>query len=291
MDRELKELGRLYDQVDIPDKLDDVLRQAMNRERNGKVIYMRKISKATKTMGAIAASVLLMLSVGANLSPSFAQALYEIPGIEVIARLVTVRDYQFESDTSAGHVEIPAMEFEGDASVELKINGIIQDTVDKVLAEQAVLDAEYKEAYLETGGTEEGYQKVETTVDYEQGYQGEKIFSFEIFKYQTLASAYNENLYYTFDLSTGKQLSLKDLLGDDYVRLAAERVWAEMQERMEINQDLSFDVGSMEELQIDESRSFYVNEEGQIMVVFAKYEVAVGYMGVQEFIVGNLGVQ
>jgi hypothetical protein len=173
--------------------------------------------------------------------------------------------------------------------VEQKINGIIQDKVDKVLAEQVVLDAEYKEAYLETGGTEESYRKIETTVDYEMGYQGEKIFSFEIFKYQTLASAYNGNFYYTFDLSTGEQLSLKDLLGDGFSSLAAERVWAEMQVRVKADQDLSYFVGSMDELQIDESRSFYVDENGQIVVAFAKYEVAAGYMGVQEFIVGSLG--
>lgn len=289
MDKELKELRKLYDQLEVPGNLDDVLRQAMSRERNRKVIYMRRISKTTKTICAIAASLLLMMSVGTNISPSLAQTLYEIPGIEMIARLVTVRDYQFESDTSVGHVEIPAVEFEGDAAVEQKINGIIRDTVEKVLAEQAVLDSEYKEAYLETGGTEEGYQKIETTVDYELGYQGDRIFSFELFKYQTLASAYNENFYYTFDLSTGEQLSLKDMLGDDFSSLAVERVWAEMQERMKANQDLSYDVGSMDELQIDESRSFYVDKDGQIVVVFAKYEVAVGYLGAQEFIVGSLG--
>jgi len=289
MDRELKELAKLYDKMTVPGNLDDVLRQVMNRERNRKVICMRRISKTTKTICAIAASLLLMMSVGTNISPSLAQSLYEIPGIEMIARLVTVRDYQFESDTSVGHVEIPAVEFEGDAAVEQKVNGIIQDTVEKVLSEQAVLDAEYKVAYLETGGTEESYQKIETTVDYELGYQGDRFFSFELFKYQTLASAYNENFYYTFDLSTGEQLSLKDMLGDDFSSLAAERVWAEMQERMKVDQDLSYDVGSMDELQIDESRSFYVNKDGQIVVVFAKYEVAAGYMGVQEFIVRSLG--
>jgi hypothetical protein len=186
-------------------------------------------------------------------------------------------------------VEVPAVKYEGDAAVEQKINGIIQDKVDKVLAEQVVLDAEYKEAYLETGGTEESYRKIETTVDYEMGYQGAKIFSFELFKYQTLASAYNDNFYYTFDLSTGEQLNLKDMLGDEFSMLVAEQVWAQMQERMEADQDLTYTVSAMEELQIDESRSFYVDENAQIVVAFAKYEVAAGYMGVQEFIVGSLG--
>ena len=34
---------------------------------------------------------------------------------------------------------------------------------------------------------------------------------------------------------------------------------------------------------IQEDQGFYVNERGNVVVVFLKYEIAPGYMGTQEF--------
>ena len=36
---------------------------------------------------------------------------------------------------------------------------------------------------------------------------------------------------------------------------------------------------------INENRSFYINEEGKIVVVFDKYEIACGAAGVLEFVI------
>lgn len=41
-------------------------------------------------------------------------------------------------------------------------------------------------------------------------------------------------------------------------------------------------------MEINEDRGFYIKENGDIVIVFAKYEVAAGYMGPQEFVVGSM---
>ncbi len=288
MNEKLKELNKLYEHLEVSPKLDTVLQEAILKKRNRKVIYMKKTKKILKTVGTVAAGVVLSVTIGINSSVTFAQVLYKIPVVDDFARLVTFRDYSFENDTSKGKVHIPNVDFETNKDVENKINAIIQEKVDEVLAEQEKLDAEYKKAFLETGGKESEYRKIETTVDYNIGYSDNEILSFEVYKYQTLASAYNENFYYTFDLEKGKQLTIKDLLGDNFAQIVTEKVVTEMKDRVQENPENMYDTDFYESTPIDEGRSFYIDKGGNIVITFAKYEVASGAMGAQEFVVGHI---
>ncbi len=288
MNKKLNDLNKLYEHLEVSPKLDDVLREAILQKRNRKVIYMQKTKKVLKVVGTIAASLAISVTIAANSSISFAQALYDIPGVQGFARLVTFRNYTFENETSKGSVNTPAVEFDSNTSVQDKINAIIEEKVNAVIAEQAKLDDEYKKAFLETGGKESEYRKIETTVDYKTRYSDNKLLSFEIYKYQTLASAYNENFYYSFDLETGAQLTLKDLLGDNFAQIATEKIVGEMEARMEKKPDEVYDTKFYDYKPIDENHSFYINKDGNIVVAFAKYEVAAGYMGIQEFVVGHI---
>lgn len=288
MDKKLNNLSKLYDHLEVSPKLDDVLQEAILRKRNRKVIYMQKTNRILKIAGTIAASLVLCVTVGTNINATFAQTLYDIPVVEKIARLVTVKNYDFENETSKGSVKIPAVDLDDNTLIQDKINNIIQEKVNAAVSEQAELDAEYKKAYLETGGKESEYHKVETTVDYKTYYSNDELLSFEVYKYQTLAPAYNENFYYTFSIETGTQLTLKDLLGDDFAQIVKEKVVAEMKTRMQEKPDQIYETKFYENTPIDESRSFYIDKDGNIIVTFAKYEVAAGYMGIQEFIVGQI---
>lgn len=288
MNKKLKDLNKLYENLEVSPKLDRVLQEAIERKRSRKVIYMKKTKNILKITGTVAAGLVLSVTIGINSSVTFAQALYKIPGVDDFARLVTFRDYSFENDTSKGKVHIPNVDFDTNKDLENKINTIIQEKVDEVLAEQNKLDAEYKEAFLATGGKESEYRKIKTTVDYNIGFSDNKILSFEVYKYQTLAPAYNNNFYYTFDLETGKQLTIEDFLGDDFAQIATEKVVMEMKARMEENPEGTYDIDFYEYNSIDKDHSFYIDKDGNIVVTFAKYEVASGYMGAQEFVVGHI---
>jgi len=76
-------------------------------------------------------------------------------------------------------------------------------------------------------------------------------------------------------------------LGENFVAIVKEKVLTEMEARMEENPDEIYDT-TFEFAPIDENRSFYIDSEGNIVVTFAKYEVASGYMGKQEFTIKKL---
>jgi len=288
MNKDLEKLKVLYDNIDVSPNLDDVIQNAFSKKRNRKVIYMKKTNKIIKTIGTVAACGLFTIGALTNISSSFANAIYSVPGIGDFAKLVTFRNYSFENETSIAKINIPEVEVDTNKDIQDKINKIIQDKIDYILEEQAILDEEYKEAYLETGGTEETYRKIETTVDYKIGYSDDKVISFEVYKYQTLAAAYNENFYYNYNLETGDEIKLSTLLGEDFSSIIKEKVLAEMQNRMEADSNKIYDIDYFNEMTIDDSRTFYIDKDGNIVVTFAKYEVACGAMGLQEFIVGNI---
>lgn len=290
MDDKLKDLNKLYNSIKIPENLDKVVNDAIYKEKKDGMTIMRAFNnKLFKRIGVIAASCVIILGVTVNANPIFAEEIYKIPVVGHLAKMITFREYSNENETSISKVKIPNVMMTDHKMVEALINKTIKEKVDQILEEQAVLDAEYKEAYLETGGKEEDYNKIEITVDYKKHYVSENMISFEISKYQTLAPAYDEKYFYNINLNTGKSLTLKDALGENYVSLIKDRVTEQMQSRMnKNNNDKMYNVDDFRNMEINENQNYYIQENGDIVVVFAKYEVACGSMGQQEFIAGSV---
>ena len=289
MDKKLNELNKIYENIQIPKNLDDVIDKAIKRKKDNKVIKMKRFDKKIyKRVGTMAASLVIVFGLTVNSSAVLAQEIYKIPVIGHLAKMVTFREYNIDNETSKGNVKIPTVSDVENKEIENQINETIQKKVDEILKEQAILDKEYKEAYLATGGKEEDYRKVEMTVDYKLHYSSENIISFEISKYQTLAPAYNEVYFYNTDLETGKDITIKDVLGDDYAKIIKEKVEKQMIDRVKENPDLKYDIDYFKDMEIKEDRKFYVQENGEIVIFFDKYEVASGAMGPQNFVVGNL---
>ena len=81
---------------------------------------------------------------------------------------------------------------------------------------------EYKEAFIATGGTEEEFEakNIEVVVDYEVKADNEKYISFVISMYENWLSSSARYIYYNLDAHTGETITLKDLLGEDYINIA-----------------------------------------------------------------------
>ncbi len=176
MDDKLKELNKFYDDIQIPDQLDQVIDEALSKGRKSEVISMEKnkisksnkVAKWVKRVGVTAASLVVVLGITVNASSVAAENIYKIPILGEIGKIITFREYTIDNDTSVGEVTVPKVDNVENKDVEKQINDMITARVDALVEEQAQLDAEYKEAYLETGGTEETYRKVETTIDYKK---------------------------------------------------------------------------------------------------------------------------
>lgn len=226
------------------------------------------------------AAAVCIFSLTLNISETFAETMHDIPVIKHIADVLTIRSYDFEKENIQGVVDMPQVDIK-DADLEDYINSTIEEKVQLVLTEAEVRADEYKTAYLETGGTEEGWaeKNMQVTVDYDIYLQNDDYLSFRVFTHETLAAVYSQNLYFNLDLQAQRTLSLADLLGEDYV----VTITSVVKEDIESNPDIYFDNVKTDDWQAREDVSFYLNGDGKVVVVFEKYELAPGAMGRLEY--------
>ncbi|MFY9379785.1 MAG: RsiV family protein, partial [Acutalibacteraceae bacterium] len=146
---------------------------------------------------------------------------------------------------------------------------------------------EYFEAFVTIGGREEDFIPIEVEFDYEIKSSNDKYVSFLITKFETLASAYQEQYFYNIDLENGRILTLKDCFGPDYKNIVTHEVNKGISN---LDKDMNFylfkDVDIKDLITTDSA--FYINEDNEIIVVFNKYEIAAGAAGMFEFPVGKI---
>lgn len=292
---------QVYDQIQIPEELSEMVNDVFrdyeeNQKKKGRD-YMKtthktnnKTKKILARTGIGIAACFGVFVIGLNSSESFAKGVENIPFIGTVAKVLTIRSYEDTNEDRTIKADVPQIEVEtGNEEVKqavVDINKEIQALVDDHIKEAETHIAEYKEAFLETGGTEEEFtaKNIHANVDYEVKAQNDEMISIVITSYEDWANAYTEQFFYTLDLETGDVLTLKDILGDDYINIANKAIREEMEQRVKEDESLTY--FTQEEggfASVDENTHFYVNEAGNPVVVFAKYEVAPGFMGVQEF--------
>ena len=87
-------------------------------------------------------------------------------------------------------------------------------------------------------------------------------------------------IYYNLDAQTGEDVTLEDLLGEDYINIANEAISEEIAKRGEAE---GYFIGDGGFTTITDDTDFYINENGNPVIVFDKYEIAAGYVGRPEF--------
>ena len=177
------------------------------------------------------------------------------------------------------------------ADIEAAVNAQIQEIVDSHIAQAKEKFAEYKEAFFATGGTEEewGGRTMDINVDYEVKYQEGSILSLVLSTFEGWVAAQELRYYYNIDVAQNRELTLADLLGEDYVTIANESITRQMRERAAADENLVYwgvtenesSIGGF--VTVDENTDFYINADGNPVVCFGEYEVAPGFMGIQEF--------
>lgn len=274
MQNKMSDLKREYDQLSIPKELDEMINQTITESNEKK-------SKNKFAILAASAAVFACLVLPINLIPSFADTLADIPVIGSVAKIFTVETYTKKEENIVKDVKLPALSDMSDEAYQEKINGIIQEKVQKLLDEATERAQEYKTAYLETGGTEEGYaeKNMEVVVDYEVFSKTPETLSFLVFGHETLAAAYAEYDYYNIDLKSQKNLSLKDLLGDDFQAIVTSSVLETIKDQVESGDISFFDDVFEDDFIVREDIDFYINGDNALVVVFDKYEIAAGAMG------------
>lgn len=293
----MEEAKRRYDEIQVPEELHERLekliadsapervKEAAADGKRGKVVWMKGCAWA-------AAAVVALFTLALNTNTAFAQEMGEIPVLGAVARVLTFRSYVKEDADMGIAVEIPAIEtIEEDTGLAEEVNQEILERCE-AYAQAAIQRAEeYKKAFLETGGTQEEWEahNIQIRVWYEIKSQTEDYLSFTVSGTENWTSAYSETYYYNLDLKEGKRISLQDVLGEDYIAIADASIREQMAQ-MEKEEGITF--FSQEEggfSGITEETNFYMNEKGNPVIVFDKYEIAPGSAGEIEFEIPQMG--
>jgi len=270
----------LYHEIDIPKELDEMINKTIEQINEERIQEKgNKTRHSTMNKGLAIALGIALIVVPLNVSKSVASFAGEIPVVGAIARLLTFRSYDFEEAIVKGEVNIPAVDGLTDAAYETQINELIEERVTTALAESKERAAEYKEAYIATGGTEEEYagRKIEVKVDYKIFSSTTESLSFLVYSHESLAAVYATYEYYNIDLENNKELTLEEIVGTQYESIITDQVNAFIQETK--NDIGYFDEALTGKWTFRQDMDFYLNTSGNVVVVFDKYELASGASG------------
>ena len=215
-----------------------------------------------------AAAALALFITIPNVSPSAAAAMAEIPGLGALVKVVTFRSYAYNDGHSSMDISVP------------ELSG--SDAADAVNQEvRAYTDELLTQFYKDCERIGNGYQDLRvssvvlTNTD--------TWFTLRIDATQTEASSYAFSRFYHIDKATGQVISLRDLFrdGTDYVSTLSNEVLRQVEAQMSANQALAYFPEDF--AGIDAEQNFYLDANGNLVLVFDEFAIAAGSMGMPEF--------
>lgn len=285
---QLKEAQKRYEEIMIPEELSERVHEAIKHsEKNRTIVKLQKRNMILKCSAGVAAAILVTFTALLNTSTTFAQNISTMPVIGTVAKVLTFRSYEQENEDLKLSVKIPSVEMisQDTKGLTKSINQEIYRLCQQYADEAVQRAADYKKAFIDTGGTEEEWKahNLEIHVWYEINAQTEDYLSFTIMGTESWNSADHERKYYNLDLNSQKLVSLKDLLGEDYIAIANKSIKNQIKTNA---QKMGIPFWSPEEggfTGISDEVRFYINNAGNPVIVFEKYEIAPGSAGAIEF--------
>ena len=265
------------EQTDIPDSVKNRIEQTLVD-----LPEKKPVKKQIRILPRIAASaacfVFIILFLLPNVSVTYAQALEQLPVIGDLVRVVTIRNYYYDDNHWKMDINIPQIESEDSKSV---------DYINKDVSEltTALINRFYED--LEINGNK-GYGSL--NVDYEVVTNTDSWFTLKLTVCQTAASSNTYFKFYHIDKKQGKIVELGDLFNTDKFSdsLVAE-IKKQMQEQMANDENISYWINNSgigeEFATVSADHNFYWNENGDLVIIFDKYEVGPGSMGTPEFVI------
>lgn len=259
-----------YDQIPVPQEARDRIEAGIMRARLEKKRSDRM--KNMKRTGVTAAALVLTFGIAVNASPVVAQAMDGIPVIGSIARVVTIRNYN-ESTDNGMMADISVPQIDGNVAANADMDAYAKELISRYEAEVV--------AQL---GQEEGHYALESS--YEVVSDNDKYVSIRINTVETMASGAEFVKIFTVDKATGQTVSLKDYLNSpEKLEAVSQNIKDQMAAQMAEDEGKVYftegEPGGFTGLTGDEN--FYLNEAGELVIVFGEYEVAPGYMGTVSF--------
>lgn len=259
-----------YDQIPVPQETRDRIEAGIMRARLEKKRSDRM--KNMKRTGVTAAALVLTFGIAVNASPVVAQAMDGIPVIGSIARVVTIRNYN-ESTNNGMMADISVPQIDGNVAANADMDAYAKELISR-----------YEKEVVAQLGQEEGHYALESS--YEVVSDNDKYVSIRINTVETMVSGAEFVKIFTVDKATGQTVSLKDFLNSpEKLKAVSQNIKDQMAAQMAEDEGKVYftegEPGGFTGLTGDEN--FYLNEAGELVIVFGEYEVAPGYMGTVSF--------
>ena len=125
---------------------------------------------------------------------------------------------------------------------------------------------------------------MDVIVDYEIMRQTDTQVSFVVTLGEGWVSSMEERFYYNLDFAEGRDLTLRDLLGENWVELCNQSIRAQIDASVD-DEGFTYFFPAKEGgfTTVDENTTFYIREDGVPVVTFARYAIAAGEAGIPEF--------
>lgn len=302
----MQELKQAYSEPEMSGeqlaRMKERMEEAKMEKRNKKKENQNKKNHAIRNAAAAAAAVAVVFVALPNTSESVAYAMSNIPVVGKLVEAVTFRDYKYESERNNADIEVPELAVNETAlpgteqvaegteqATDSEVQENLKKTTDEINAEIQKITDEIVAEFEENLKFEGGYQNV--MVKHEVLSTTENYFTLKLICYQGSGSGAEWDYFYTIDLETGERLALKDLFADgaDYITPISENIKEQMQEQMDADENVYYwlndEIEEWNFEKITDETSFYLNEDGNIVISFNEGDVAPMYMGCVEFVI------
>ncbi len=247
---------------------------------------MKRTVKRVKLKWAsgIAAGLCAACILTLNIYPALAAALGDVPVIGQIVRVVTFGRYEAAENGYRATIVTPEIEGLLDKEFEDKLNREFKENAEALIL---AYENDVKELKKEFG-SEEIHMGIDS--DYSVKTNNDDILALDVYICNTAGSSSTKHTYYTIDKKTNTLLKLNDLFkaNADYVTPISEYIKEQMKYENENNDGLYWlenDEFTESFEKIKDNQSFYINDKGNLVICFDKYEVAAGAQGCPEFII------
>ena len=227
-----------------------------------------------------AAAFIVLAGVTLNSSPALAYALSDVPVISSIVNVVTFGKYTVKDDGYELDINTPKIEGLSNKDLEENLNNTFKEQADTV---KELFQKNVDELKAEVGD-ETVHMDIEFNYDVKTN--NDDILALDVYTFYASGSSNSVHNYYTINKKTGELYTLKGMFKDgaDYVTPITNYIKDEINRR-NLEENGMYFPETFDK--IAEDQNFYINNDGNIVICFGKYEIAAGAQGTPEFVIPN----
>lgn len=267
-------------------KTEYIVEAAASRGQKKVIPLSAKRKPWVRLVAGIAAAATFSVALP-NTSPQVANAMQNLPVVGNYFKLVTFRDYHYESRKHSADISVDKVAVSGVTGPATKEAKKSSQAVNREIVQETDRLTKKFKASLKKGG----YGSL--TVKTKQVTNNRYWYVVKLTAVQTQADSGESSRYYVFSKASGKQVKLGDLFksGSNYQKAISQNIIKQMKQEMKADKNKSYflkENGNPDGFsQIKKKQQFYINKKNQVVIVFNQGEVGPMSMGSQSFVLPN----